>query len=87
VVLRESPVIVLENVPIPEPFVVLVVRETVGPVVVLHTTPRAVTGLPPVDVTVPPLDAPEAVIELTLVAVVTAGRLTTSTVSVVEEEP
>ncbi len=64
--------IVLVNDPVPVPSVVLVDRDTVGPDVVLHTTPLAVTAEPPSDVTFPPLDAPVVVMEPAVV-VVTVG--------------
>jgi hypothetical protein len=86
VVLRDSPVIVLENVPIPEPSVVLVVSETVGPVVVLHTTPRAVTGLPPSSVILPPEAAVVVVMEEAVV-VARVGRSTTARFNVAVEAP
>ena len=44
----------LVKVPEPEPSVVFVLRETVGLEEVLHTTPRAVTGMVPSSVIFPP---------------------------------
>jgi hypothetical protein len=52
----------LVKAPVPVPSLVLVARATVGPVVVLQQTPRAVTALPPSAETFPPLVAAVAVI-------------------------
>ena len=58
----------LVKVPGPEPFVVLVIRVTVGLGAVLHTTPRAVTGMVPSSVMLPPTLA--LVVPILLAAVV-----------------
>jgi len=57
-----SPVRLLENAPIPEPSVVLVLA-VVGLEVVFQQTPRAVTAAPPSDEMLPPLVAVVLVIE------------------------
>ena len=58
----------LVKVPEPEPFVVLVIRLTVGLGDVLQTTPRAVTGMVPSSVMLPPTLA--LVVPILLAAVV-----------------
>ena len=67
-----KPAMLLEKVPGPEPSVVLVVSAIVGAVVVLQTTPRAVTVAPPMFVIFPPLWAVVVVIAL-ISAVVSVG--------------
>jgi hypothetical protein len=57
-----NPVRLLENVPIPVPSLVFVLRATVGVAVMLQQTPRAVTAAPPSLVTLPPLAADVEVI-------------------------
>lgn len=49
--------------PVPVPSVVLVASDISGPVLVLHTTPLAVTAAPPSTLMVPPLNAVVAVID------------------------
>ena len=68
-----SPVRLLVNAPVPEPFVVLVLA-VVGLEVVFQQTPRAVTVALPSEVTLPP---PVAVVWVILVIelVVTVGRV------------
>jgi hypothetical protein len=61
-VLAVKPLIVEVKVPVPVPSVVFVLKDTVGPVLVDQTTPRAVIP-PPSNVMLPPLLAPVAVIE------------------------
>ena len=68
-----SPVIELEKLPVPVPFVVLLF-ETVGLAVRLQHTPRALTVAPPSLVTFPPLDA-ELVVILVIEVVVKTGAL------------
>ena len=82
----ERPVIVLVNDPVPVPSVVLVDRDTVGPVVVAHTTPRAVTALPPSEVMLPPELAVVVVTDVTGV-VASEGKSTMVRFKVVAEEP
>ena len=60
--LAVKPLIVEVKVPVPVPSVVFVLKDTVGPVLVDQTTPRAVIS-PPSNVMLPPLLAPVAVIE------------------------
>ena len=64
----------LGKVPVPVPLLVLVLRAMVGFSNVLHTTPRAVTVAPPLELTVPPLLALVPVMLLTA-AVVSVGGL------------
>ena len=52
-----NPVILLVNEPVPVLSEVFVLRSTVGSGLVLQHTPRAVTALPPSEITVPPLVA------------------------------
>ena len=61
--LAVKPLIVEVKVPVPVPSVVFVLKDTVGPVLVDQTTPRAVIDAPPSTVMLPPLLAPVAVIE------------------------
>ena len=63
----------LVNIPIPEPFVVLVGKAMVGLGVVLQHTPRAVTVAPPSAVTLPP-PAAVAVVTAVIAVVVTVGN-------------
>ena len=60
----------LGNVPVPVPSVVLVDKATVGPVVVLQQTPRAVTAMSPWLVTLPPEVAVVVAIGATAVVVI-----------------
>jgi len=63
----------LINVPVPVPSEVIVVKATVGPVVVLQQIPRAVTGAPPSEAMFPP----EVAVELPIVladVVVSVGK-------------
>ena len=60
--------------PAPEPSIVLVVNVIVGEVLVLHTTPLAVTALPPSEVTLPP-EVADVVKILDKSAVVTEGAI------------
>jgi hypothetical protein len=62
-VLAVKPLIVEVKVPVPVPSVVFVLKDTVGPVLVDQTTPRAVIDAPPSTVMLPPLLASVAVIE------------------------
>jgi hypothetical protein len=62
------------KVPGPEPSIVFVVKVIVGEVLVLHTTPLAVTVLPPSDVTLPP-EVALVVKILDTSAVVTVGAI------------
>ena len=64
----------LGKVPVPVPLLVLVLRAMVGSCNVLHTTPRAVTVAPPLELTFPPLLALVPVMLLTA-AVVSVGGL------------
>ena len=64
---------VLVNTPAPVPSVVFVLKLALGFVDVLHTTPRAVTVLPPSVVTLPPLVAELVVIAETVVVVTVGG--------------
>ena len=57
------------KVPVPVPSVVLVLKDTVGPVLVDQTIPLAVTDAPPSAVMLPPLLAPTSVMELAAVVV------------------
>ena len=59
----DKPLIVEVKEPVPVPSVVLVLKDTVGPVLVDQTTPRAVIVAPPSDVMLPPLLASVEVIE------------------------
>ena len=59
----DKPLIVEVKEPVPVPSVVLVLKDTVGPVLVDQTTPRAVIVAPPSDVILPPLLASVEVIE------------------------
>ena len=52
------------NVPLPEPFVVLLDNATVGPGDVLQQTPRTLTDEPPSLLILPPLCADVSVIKL-----------------------
>ena len=64
--------------PLPEPFVVFVVRLTVGLVDVDQTTPLAVTFAPPLELMLPPDDAVVLVTFVIAVVVrvgITAGRV------------
>ena len=65
----------LTKTPVPVPSTVLVVRAIVGLVVVLHTTPRAVTELVPAAVMFPPLVAVVVVMLLVAVVVKTGNKL------------
>ena len=74
--LAVKPLIVEVKVPVPVPSVVFVLRDTVGPVLVDQTTPRAVIP-PPSNVMLPPLLASVAVIEpIEVVVKVAASALT-----------
>ena len=64
----------LVKLPVPVLLLVLVLRATVGFSNVLHTTPRAVTVAPPLELMVPPLLALVPVMLLTA-AVVRVGGL------------
>ena len=63
------------KLPVPDPLLVFDVKEMVGFVLVDHTTPLAVTGEPPSDVTFPSNDAVVGVIELAD-TVLTKGKAT-----------
>jgi hypothetical protein len=63
---------VLTNIPAPVPSTVLLFA-VVGFVVVAQHTPRAVTGAPPSEATIPPLFAPVVAIAETVAVVVTTG--------------
>ena len=67
----ERPVRLLVKLPVPLPLLVLL-SPVVGLPPVFQQTPRAVTDVPPSEVTLPPQDAVVVVMELTL-ATVTAG--------------
>jgi hypothetical protein len=67
-------VIELLNVPVPEPFTVLVLSATVGFILVLQHTPLAETVVPPPLVTLPPHTA-EVVVIFVTADVDTAGVL------------
>ena len=62
------------KVPVPVPLVVLVIRETVGPVIVDQTTPLPVIEEPPSAVIFPPLLAPVSVMLVTVVVVKVADN-------------
>ena len=59
--------------PVPVALLVFVVSATVGPVLVLQQTPRAVTAAPPSLVTFPPPDAADDVMPV-IELVVTVGK-------------
>ena len=63
----------LVKLPDPLPSEVFVLKATVGVVAVLQTTPLAVTTTPPSTVTLPPVDAPDAVTALAAVVVTVAA--------------
>jgi hypothetical protein len=63
----------LGKVPVPVPLLVLVLSAMVGFSNVLHTTPRAVTDAPPLELTVPPLLALVPLMLLTAVVVRVGG--------------
>ena len=67
-----NPVIELVNEPVPEPSVVWPF-DMVGLAVVAQHTPRAVTDVPPAEVTVPP-DAAVVVVTADAAVVVTVGK-------------
>ena len=77
-----NPLRLLVKLPVPVPSLVLVDNATVGDEVVPHTTPLAVTGLPPSLMPVPPELAEDVVMELTAVVVVMVGRSATLMFSV-----
>ena len=79
-----KPVMLLVKLPVPVPFVVLLL-EIVGLADVLQQTPLAVTEAPPSEVTFPPLEALLEVIEDTAV-VVTVG-VVIETVSTLSTHP
>jgi hypothetical protein len=62
---------------------VLVESETVGSVVVPHTTPLAVIGEPPSALMLPPLTAVEAVIELAATVALRVAKEPTDVVKLV----
>ena len=78
-VVADNPLIVEVKVPVPVPSVVFVLKDTVGPVLVDQTTPRAVIDDPPSDVMLPPLLAPVDVIS-PIVVVVKVANITAFTV-------
>ena len=68
------------KVPVPEPSMVLVLKEIVGVELVDHTTPLEVTVAPPSDVILPPVAA--EVLFMTVIAVVViVGKETMELVS------
>ena len=67
------PVRLLVKVPVPVPSVVFVAKAVVGPVVVPQQTPLAVTAFPESDVTLPPLVAVVAAIDVASVVAATVG--------------
>ena len=77
-----KPLIVDVKVPVPVPSVVFVLKDTVGPVLVDQTTPRAVIDAPPSDVMFPPLLAPVEVIAPIVVVVKVAVTAFTEIVPV-----
>jgi hypothetical protein len=79
VVVADKPLIVEVKVPVPVAFVVFVLKDTIGPVLVDQTTPRAVIDAPPSDVMLPPLLAPVDVIS-PIVVVVKVANITAFTV-------